>query len=124
MKKRTQLAALLLALLTVTPAIASCAEKTEDEGNITDAAVTDISTEPVVTSAMDTIETQNLDGYKFRVILDNGDNRHLDFETEGKETGEVFNDIVHCCSAVYRAMKWPMKCTSALPMPLLWHPVT
>lgn len=95
MKKRTQLAALLLALLTVTPAIASCAEKTEDEGNITDAAVTDISTEPVVTSAMDTIETQNLDGYKFRVILDNGDNRHLDFETEGQETGEVFNDIVH-----------------------------
>jgi len=74
MKKRTQILALVLAMLTVSPAIASCAEKTDDQPSQTNPLVTEALTEGETGESFDPGLPDGLDfeGKDF-VILTKGD---------------------------------------------------
>ena len=93
MKKNRKLYGALALLIVASTLAVSCADKTEDESAATTLAETEATTEPVETSAFSTIEVNNYEGYTYKIVSTNQDNRHVDFVAE-EENGATLNDLV------------------------------
>ncbi|MDD4772811.1 MAG: ABC transporter substrate-binding protein [Eubacteriales bacterium] len=91
--KHSRLTAVTALLVLSAVLFISCVSQTGDEpGNTIN--TTGADTEPVVTSALSTVEVNDYDGYVFSIVVTNQDKRHVDFVAE-EETGATLNDLVY-----------------------------
>jgi len=84
---------LFLALLLLTGSTAACAEKAEDEASVT-IGESMTETEAEETRGFDTLQRMDYEGYVFHILHENQADQQVDIITEGKETGDVLNDLV------------------------------
>ena len=98
MKTAKQLLSSLLAFVTVGCVLASCGETVSEGKTETDAATDDAAVTEAVTEApteLEQLPAADYEGYEFRILLNNQDDRFVDVMTEDEETGDVMNDIVY-----------------------------
>ena len=91
-RKTTAVLCFILLLCTAASSCGDTAEEKTQSGTGDSAVVTETETEEA--TALSTLPVEDYNEYVFRVLHDNQEDQQVDIETDGKETGDVLNDIV------------------------------
>ncbi len=102
MNHTKRLLALALALLTIGGAMASCGDQPagnnpsdKQTGGVESKETTAAKEEEPTVAMLDTLLDANYNGYEFKTLLNDQDERFVDIMTEGEETGDTMNDLVY-----------------------------